>query len=172
MKKIVTALAGAACLMCAATAHAGLYKFDFTATDFRPSFEGYPPPPQDSISGWIVFTADALGAPVTSIEDIDLTIAGHQYTVDEIGVLSWPSGYLFGGTAWIINGISSGTDDFWVSRYGMTYAASGRVGIWDSYAITSSYTELVSEVPEPGSLALLLAGAGALGTMLRRRRRV
>lgn len=169
MKKIITALASAACLLCAATAQAGVYKFDFTATDFGVSNGN--PAPEATVTGWISFTADSLGAPVTSIDGVDLTIAGHKYTPLEIGAIYWSfDNYLFGGTAWTINGIGSGTNDFYVGPDFLGYTVSGTSGIWNNYDVTTSYTELFAEVPEPGSLALLLAGVGGIGTMRRRRR--
>lgn len=170
MKKIITALASGACLLCATSAHAALYKFEFETTNFR-DYDSIPPP-DALVKGWITFTADSLGAPVTSIDAVDLTIAGHNYTPEEIGALSWSTdSYLFGGTALIVNGIGSGTNDFYVTGGYLSYTVSGIRGIWNSSNGIFSYTELVAEVPEPGSLALLLTGAGSLGAMLRRRRR-
>jgi hypothetical protein len=169
MKKIITALASAACLLCAASAHASVYKFEFAATNF-PISNGQPAP-ETSVAGWIKFTADSLGAPVSSIDAVGLTIAGHKYTPGEIGAIPENyNNYLFGGTEFVVYGINAGTNDFYVTDMLLGYAVFGTIGIWQSFTITSSYTELISEVPEPGSLALLLAGAGGIYAMRRRRR--
>jgi len=146
MKKIITALASAACLLCAATAQAGVYKFDFMATDFVPGVEIYQEAPQASVTGWIKFTAEQLGAPVTSIEAVDLTIAGHKYTVEEIGALSGPNDYVFVGTAWVINGIRGGTNDFYLTDGLMAYSVFEVFGFWDSYKVTSTYTARLEQM--------------------------
>jgi hypothetical protein len=182
MKKIITALASAACLLCSTTSNAGLYKVDFNMTGFAyPSWYadlyGNIPGPTDPLVGSIIFTADSLLTPATSVVGIDLTIDGYRYTVDEVGTYNDDlRTYLFFGK---LNGTRSITDtnDFYFDfRYNVApkfvYAVPRLRGNWTSTTGSVEFTQLDAEVPEPGSLALLLAGAGGLGAMLRRRRRV
>jgi hypothetical protein len=172
MKKIINALASVACLLCAATAQAGIYKIDFIATDFQPLAYSYAPAPQSSITGWITFTADTLNAPITAINAVDLTIAGHVYSVEETVYYSARGADLFfGGVLTGVGAAISNTNDFFLSRYSLTYSVLGTQGFWSARDFSSSVSEVAAEVPEPSSLTLLLAGAGGLGAMLRRRRR-
>jgi len=174
MKKTITALAGAACLLCAATAQAGVYRFDFTATGVHNVYGLPTPESQNSVNGSITFTADSLSAPITKINNVDLTIAGHVYTVEEIGTFRLSDESIsFGGLVYGVTGIGpdGNYNDFRIDSHIMSYTVSEKLGYWQGFDVVSSYTELVAEVPEPNSLALLLAGAGGLGALLRRRRR-
>lgn len=72
MRKIIATIAGAACLFCASAAQAGVFKLDFTVAGFGKGIFSNLSAPQDPISGSILFTAESLGAVVTSIDAIDL----------------------------------------------------------------------------------------------------
>jgi len=174
MKNIFAALLSVASLVGASTVHATVYRLDFTASEFvgyRPA-----PAPEDVVSGSIVFQAESLDAPVTSIDAIDLTISGHVYSLTEIGYRDY--GYLFfGGIVGTLSRVYSGTDDFWLAMTedggfrNFTYSTALTNSVFQSNTGTATVTELVAAVPEPGSLALILAGMGGLGVTLRRRRR-
>jgi hypothetical protein len=170
MKHVITALASAVCLLCSAGAHANVYKLSFTATNIL-SNDGKDTL-QDPVSGSIVYSALPYESP--TIDAIDLTIAGHVYTLDEVTAQVRSGGYVFGGMLTNVWDITSGHDDFYLNVLGRDegfgYSVSGLPGSWTTH-IVHSEVEQVASVPEPGSLALLLAGAAGLGTMLHRRRR-
>jgi hypothetical protein len=175
MKKALCALAGVAALLCSITAQASVYKLDFTATGFVDVFDNAPAP-QSSISGSILFTTAAPGGPATSIDKIDLTIDGHAYSTAEIGAEVGNGSYYFGGTLNGIHEIDATTDDFWFVAFpsgyvDFSYAVSDLDTIFDSTSVAFTVTEQTAQVPEPGSVALLMAGIGGLGAALRRRRR-
>src|SRR5437764_15222778 len=99
MKAILAALTGAACLLCATTVHATPFKLEFTASSYPTGIFSGTAAPQDPVSGSILFTAASLGAAVTSIDSVNLSIHGHDYTAGEIGAAFYGDGYLFGATA-------------------------------------------------------------------------
>lgn len=174
MKKIIGAIVGAACLLCSVSANAALYRLDFTATDFYWPFTDERAP-QEQVRGSIHFTADALGAPITSINKVDLVIAGQKFLASDIASSVHSRGpvYEFGGNSCGLYCMSGNTNDLFLSVGWdidfFQYAVVSNPYIWMSENVKASITEQAAEVPEPGSLALVLAGAAAAG--LRRRRK-
>lgn len=170
MKTIIAALAVAACLACPAIASANVYKVSFTARDFNSSNGSVPL--QDPVAGSILYSRPSPGYGTPSVLDIDLTIGRHTYTVDEIGTGTAGGGFVFGATISGLDDLLAGTDGFYFHVGGrdeqFAYASAERDGIWGT-RVLSLNTEEVASVPEPGSLALLLIGAGAVGAMRRRR---
>jgi hypothetical protein len=172
MKKMLTALASVACLSFSASAHADIYKISFTAMDIMSNDDINTL--QAPVSGSIVFTTFLSPYESPLINDIDLTIAGHAYTLDEVAAENRSGGYAFGGKVSSLWNITSGTDDFYLfvrgRDEGFGYTVSGVAGAWTTRTVHSE-EDLIASVPEPGSLALLLAGIGGLTTMRYRRRR-
>ena len=172
MRKIIATIAGAACLFCASAAQAGVFKLDFTVAGFGKGIFSNLSAPQDPISGSILFTAESLGAVVTSIDAIDLVIAGHIYTPLEIGVNFYGNGYVFGAIANGIGVTRAATDDFYLilssSSNVFAYAHSGVFDTWVSRGVTATYTPQAEAIPEPASILLLLAGLGGVALLRRR----
>jgi hypothetical protein len=178
MKKTIAALAGAACLLCSTLAHATVYKLDFTASGYGPGIFGGAAAPQNAVTGSIQFTTAALGAAITSINAVDLTIAGHAYTPAELGTSFYGDGYTFGA---LVNGVGvtrTNSDDFYLilsSNFNVfAYAVSGIADTWTTRTITARYTEVLpqaADVPEPATLGLLGLGLAGLGLARRRQAR-
>ena len=167
----------AACFFIACTAQAALFKVDISAAGFTSISEawdlGYTvtTPPQDAISGYITFQADSFGANIDAITGVSLLIDGHQYQANEIGGTPIAVGYLFGGLLNDINGVTSGTNDFWVHAFSTIggnffYSSTSASDSWFSYEYTYSYTK----VPEPSALVLLFAGLLLVGVKRATRR--
>jgi hypothetical protein len=151
-------------------AHAVLITFEFTASDFPPTFSGIPAL-QDPVSGVITYEAADVGAPIDSLTSISLTIGSHSYTVGELGFITNPNDIstssIIGGSINGVTGVTAFTHDFSVQFDRATppapganfaYASADTYGIWRSSTVTYSLTGPSMPVPEPSTLGLMLLG--------------
>ncbi len=168
-------VAAALMLVHGGIAHAVPVTLDFTAIGFSSSA------PESSVTGTLVYEADSAAAiTINSLTSIDLTIAGHAYTLGEVGFIS-----PFGVTQNIVGGILDGTfcpvsciphgiNDFWLQ-----WDAVAQIGVGFAYSVTGGtlwttprFTEFkitAASVPEPKPITLL--GIGLLAVWIFRRRR-
>jgi hypothetical protein len=163
-----TLLAAALMLAPIGFAHAVPITVDFTATGFGASA------PQSSVAGTLVYEAASLGATtISSITSLNLTIAGHSYTLGEVGSLPWGANLFIGGTACAVNCITHGTNDFWfqwnpLTKTGVNFAYSAPGSSFHNTSTFSSFSAAV-RVPEPMSLGSMGAGLLAMWGLRRRR---
>jgi hypothetical protein len=116
--------------------------------------------PTDPVTGSVVYDAASTTSVIDSLTSIDLTIAGHTYSLAEVG---FAGSNLIGG---LINGVGTvvaSTNDFFLlwnattlSPFVLSYSSIGAF-VFSSFTFPQ-FSVTAAAVPEPGSLALLLAG--------------
>jgi hypothetical protein len=141
---------------------------EFTAK----GFSDIPPasPPTDPVTGTILYEAASTTANIDSLTSINLTIDGHVYALSEVGYISPFGPYqVIGGKLSGVDGIGSGTNDFWIVWYQDTlnpvdfaYASSKfPSNIWHSQTFDPFRITASTAVPEPSTILLL--GSGLIG---------
>ena len=139
--------------------------------------------PTDPVTGSIVWEAASPYDPIESLTSIDLTIAGHAYTLGEIGFLSPGTTNIVGGTVDGVDWITTRKNDFYLfwdretlAPIYFAYTTEDHGGVFANnvfrkFVVTGSGTTNESDpgntalpgssVPEPSTPALLLL-TGAL----------
>lgn len=177
MKRLSCLLVGLAAATCASAA---ALTMNFTADGFANAgtqYPGYSGPISGSIS-WI--GGASLSDPISVLTDIHMTIAGHAYSLGEIGIANQGSTQTAIGGLWhganAVVGDGSGNDFLLVfdrvhpGISAFAYSIEGKTdAIW--WTPSSSHAEFAAaETPEPASFTLALLGLAA-GFGLRRRSR-
>jgi hypothetical protein len=154
------------------SANAVPYILHFTATNFFDPIGGESPP-DDPVSGSLVFDKSAANFSIISLTSIDLTIVGHTYALSEVDfVNNIGADVLVGG----ILDVGGGTDvdDFWIRWNRTTGAFSEFIYSCPGCATFRSEegsTIFIDAVPLPAGLPLFASGLGLLGLLEWRRRR-
>jgi hypothetical protein len=182
-----SAFAGCFIVFCLASANATTITdmISFDISGFVATNTPAPPPPQSTVTGSVTITFDPLqttGTPITPVDAVNLTIAGHTYSTSEVNFQYSPfqNALVIGaGPAGNPNNIVLGDNNFQLAFKPVSplltfdlfeYAASGI----NSTAYISSNpldaTIAVSQVPVPGSLVLLGTALAGFGVIRRRRK--
>lgn len=171
MKKSALALAATLALAMAAPACAAQYTFEFSGTN------AFGPPAQTMGSG--VFTTSDVATQVGG--QTAFSVIGITGDINGSAIVA-PAGsygnYFTTGPAFLDGtGLrfftAAGSDvrfsfqDAPVSQYRLTTFTPGATGF-----VTATSSAIAAAVPEPASWAMMLAGFGGLGAMLRQRRRL
>jgi len=129
----------------------------FTASGFQDGA------PTDPVTGSIVYDAASTTAPPNSLTSIDLTIAGHTYSLDEVG---FSVGTIIGSTLDGVGVVIGDLNTFFIewtasSITPLEFAYGCETGCTRGFT-TSTFTQFSvtapAAVPEPSSLTLLLGG--------------
>jgi len=121
--------------------------------------------PTDPVTGSVVYDAASTTSNINSLTSINLTIAGHSYSLAEVGfVEGFPDNTVIGG---LINGIgtvAANTDDFFINWDTSTlhpvlfaYSCATCV-VYFGFTFTQFNVTAAAAVPEPSSLTTLLTG--------------
>jgi hypothetical protein len=177
-RSIAAHLTLALSLLAGSAAQAATYTVKFSASGFQNGgvqAPGYDAPVSGTMSWEAASPADAIGV----ITAFDMVIAGHQYTLGNIGLANQGTTQTaFGGLANGTNAVvgSGEFDDFLIifdrlepSITGFSYAIKGLVGsIW-WFPTQTSISYVKQTVPEPASALLVLAALGTLAAARRAR---
>jgi hypothetical protein len=167
-------------LLSTSQASAAVYRLDFTASGFAPTF-GIESPPQTDVSGVILFEASSLSQYPSTILDVDLLIEGKSYSAGEVGgtllngayqPYGVQLGYIFGGRLNGINVLSNNTDDFSLAicdhgcsesfTYSVLRTTTANPSEASYFWKTTDITYSISPVPEPATSSNIAAGLALL----------
>ncbi len=171
MKTHLTLLVGAfIVLVSAQAAMANTYLATFSASTWKDRFS--PSTLSEALAGSLIFTGPD-SATVTSIDQISLSIHGHQYVASDI-LSNSTSGFLqFGDTNPVGVLLPLSVDHFVVSylnggMFAFEFTAPDTAGSrWGATNATGS----ISAIPLPAALPLSIAGISVLGLLTGRRKR-
>jgi hypothetical protein len=163
-------------LLICISAQAAVVTLDFSATNFG-TIGAVAPAPTTPVNGQFVWSAASEFSPIDQLLSATLTIDGHSYALGELGFQNGATLSIIGGLTSGINVVSAtGSPDFFLSfdRTTETFSsfaygvAGNTTTLW--YSADGTISVRASEVPEPGSLALLGLGLAALADIRKRKK--
>jgi hypothetical protein len=173
------AVAVSAILLSMSMAHANDYKVDFSMSGFGAVQPGMGKAPFKTAFGSVIFSAASPDSDWDTLKAFSLTIGDVSYSMSDVKFANHFNYTNVGGLS-DENHLDSGMNDFAFSVFHddstatLTYSSLIGPGFWSSgsQAVTITQVGMVSQVPEPETYAMLLAGLGLLGVVARRRRKV
>lgn len=151
-------------MLASVAAQAAPMLLSFQVTGFGVAAGPVVPVPQDPVAGSILYDAASPTADIDSLLDINLTIAGHVYTVAELTFDSTTNTQGIGGAASGVNGLGA-THDFFITWDQATLTPGSFFyttpdGITVFSGRISAFSVVAAAVPEPASaIWLFLAGS-------------
>jgi opacity protein-like surface antigen len=166
-------------LLSMSMAHANDYKVNFSMSGFGAVQPGVGMAPFKTAFGSVIFSAASAGSDWDTLKAFSLTIGDVSYSMSDVKFANHFNYTNVGGLS-DENHLDSGMNDFAFSVFHddstatLTYSSLVAPGFWSSgsQAVTITQVGMVSQVPEPETYAMLLAGLGLLGGVARRRRKV
>jgi hypothetical protein len=161
----------------APTAHADTFQLQFTFNNFNANNTSFTPP-VDPVSGTIIFDKSPINFSVLSVISIDLTIAGHSYSVPPVSGFNAVVNNITFSFVESPNCCSASTDNFGIvwnyttgAATNMFYAVPSIPNVFESRTASVFSFTPVGAVPLPAALPLFATGLGAWGLLGWRRKR-
>nr|WP_229258200.1 PEP-CTERM sorting domain-containing protein [Duganella margarita] len=178
-KKFAAVVCSVLLSMSGSMAHANDYKVNFSISGFGATQSGIGQAPFKTAFGSVIFSAASPSSDWDTLKAFSLTIGDVSYSMSDVAFANHANYTNVGGLS-DENHLDTGTNDFAFSVFHddetatLTYSSLVAPGFWSSgyRPLTITQVGVVSQVPEPETYAMLLAGIGLLGGATLRRRKL